>query len=608
MAKDIRNIAIIAHVDHGKTSLVDQLFTQSGTLTNLEPESRLMDRMDQERERGITIAAKNCAIFWNDCKINILDTPGHADFGGEVERALSMVDGAILLVDASEGPLPQTRFVLEKALAQDLDLLLLINKVDRGDARPDEVLQEVYDLIIDLHGDERYLEMPVFYGIGREGKVGTSPDALEDTLNPLFDGIIEHIRAPELKPEEAFSMVVSDLAYSDFVGRLSIGRVLQGTVQAGVQLDHHGIEGTKSFKLTKLQVYEGIQMVEANEVGPGDICIIAGLEHVSIGDSIVTKGSSAIPSSLKVTEPSVFITFYRNNGPFLGKDGKYVQMNKISERLQKECLKNVSLRLERSNEEDAMVLKGRGEFQIAIVIEDMRREGYEFMVGRPQVVYRTIDGVLQEPFEQVSLDVDEEYSGTVTQTLSSRKGIMISMEPNGSGRMRLTFEVPARSLIGYRDSFLTETRGTGIMNAVNIGYRPYQGDLPARKTGSLVCDRQGTAVPYGIFNLEPRGKFFIVPGDDVYAGMVVGEHNREGDLDVNPTRAKQLTNIRAAGKDDNVILTPVKPLELEQAMAFLADDEVLEVTPKTMRIRKRVLDPTERKVAAKRSKKAQASE
>ena len=602
----IRNIAIIAHVDHGKTTLVDAMFKQSGMFRdNQAVDDRIMDSMDLERERGITIAAKNCSVTWQDVKINILDTPGHADFGGEVERALSMVDGAVLLVDASEGPLPQTRFVLSKTLHRGLPVIVVINKVDRQDARPDEVLDEIYDLFIDLDASEDQLDFPVLYAIGRDGTAGEKPDALDSDLKRLFTAILSTIPGPSYNPDAGFKMLVSDLGYSDYLGRLAIGKAVSGHVKAGEQLVRIDESGEpKALRVTRLQAYQGLSMAEAEDATAGDIVVVSGLEDVSIGDTIATPADSEPLPRLTVDEPTVAMRFMSNTSPLAGREGKIVQATKIHERLTKETLSNVSLRVEETQDRDTFMVKGRGEFQLAILIETMRREGFEVCVGRPEVIFRQVDGKKQEPMEKLYVDCAEEFMGVVTEKLSQRKGKMVNLINHGTGRVRIEFSVPSRALIGYRDEFLTDTKGTGIMNSLFAGYDAYRGDFPARRSGSIVADRPGAAVAYALFNLEPRGELFVTPGEAVYEGMIVGEHNRENDIDVNPCKEKKLTNIRAAGKDENVVLSPVRPMTLERAIHFLSEDEVVEVTPESIRLRKAELNAQKRHMVAGKKKKA----
>ncbi|BAH75589.1 translational GTPase TypA [Solidesulfovibrio magneticus] len=594
----LRNIAIIAHVDHGKTTLVDHMFRQSGLFRqNQEVTDRIMDSMDLERERGITIAAKNCAVIWNGVKINIIDTPGHADFGGEVERALSMVDGAVLLVDASEGPLPQTRFVLKKTLDRGLPVIVAVNKIDRKDARVEEVLNEIYDLFIDLDASEEQLEFPVLYAIGREGIAKRELDGEGADLSPLFETILAEIPAPSHDPNEPYRMLVSDLGYSEFLGRLAVGRVVSGTArinQTLVRIDEEG--AVKPLRVTKLQVYEGPKLTETEAAEPGDILVISGVDEVTIGDTITVADAPKALPRINVDEPTVSMRFAINTSPFVGREGKFVQSAKLRERLYKETLRNVAIKVEETEDKDAFTVKGRGEFQMAIIVETMRREGFELSVGRPEVIYKTEGGVRKEPVEHLFIDCDEAFVGVVTEKLSIRKGRMLNLVNHGSGRVRLEFSIPSRGLIGYRDEFLTDTKGTGIMNSIFLGYEEYRGDFPSRFTGSIVCDREGVGVPYALFNLEPRGRLFITPGEPVYEGMIVGEHNRDNDINVNPCKEKKLTNMRASGKDENVILSPVLPMTLERALHFVREDEMVEVTPLSIRLRKSVLPAKDRHV------------
>ncbi len=586
---DVRNIAIIAHVDHGKTTLVDHLFRQAGLFREAQEQvDRVMDSMDLERERGITIAAKNCSVQWQGVKINIIDTPGHADFGGEVERGLSMADGAVLLVDSSEGPLPQTRFVLEKALARQLAIVVVINKIDRKDARVGEVLNEIYDLLIDLDASEEQLEFEPLYAIGREGRCSHDPNNLGDDLSPLLDRIVREVPAPSYDEAMPFQMLVSDLSYSDYLGRLAIGKVANGSARANDSLVCIGTKGARPLRVTRLQAYEGLEIAPVQSAHAGDIIVLAGIEEVQIGDTVChTEAPTALPR-IQVDEPTVYMHFTINRGPYGGKEGKHVQSRVIWERLQKETLMNVAIQVEESQERDSLIVKGRGEFQMAILIESMRREGFEFCVGRPRVAQKRIDGRLHEPIEVLHVDCEEQFMGVVTEKLSLRRGVLTSVRNQG-GRVKLEFTIPSRSLIGYRDMFLTDTKGTGIMNSYFKGYEEYRGDFPTRFTGSIVADRRGRAVPYAIFHLEPRGRMFVKPGDLVYEGMVVGEHNRENDINVNICKEKKLSNMRAAGKDENIIVTKIKPMSLEEAITFIRDDELVEVTPLSIRMRKREL-------------------
>jgi GTP-binding protein len=602
----LRNIAIIAHVDHGKTTLVDAMFKQSGLIrAGQEVDDRIMDTLELERERGITIAAKNCAVSWKGTKINIIDTPGHVDFGGEVERALAMVDGALLLVDASEGPLPQTRFVLKKTLEAGLKVIVVINKIDRQDARPQEVLDEIYDLFIDLDATEEQLEFPLIYAIGREGIAQTGLDQTGEDLKPLFGTILERIPAPAYDPDEPFQMLVADLGYSDYLGRLAIGRVVNGRARSNDSLVCITEQGRQvSLKVSKLQVYEGLKLKETECAEPGDIIVLAGVAEVKIGDTICTHDSPKPLKRIKVEEPTVSMRFAINTSPLAGTEGRYVQGSKVGERLFKETLRNVAIQVEEGGERDSFLVKGRGEFQMAILIETMRREGFEFCVARPEVIYKQKNGERFEPIEHLFVDCNENFLGIVTEKLSSRKGQMINLVNKGSGRVRVEFSIPARALIGYREEFLTDTKGTGIMNCYYSGYDIYRGPFTTRYTGSIVSDRQGQAVAYALFNLEPRGQLFIVPGTAVYEGMIIGEHNRENDINVNPCKEKKLTNVRAAGRDENVVQTPPRVMTLERAIHFIREDEMIEVTPKSLRLRKAVLSAKQRYVNAGAERKA----
>jgi GTP-binding protein len=598
----LRNIAIIAHVDHGKTTLVDAMFKQSGLFREgQDVQDRLMDSMDLERERGITIAAKNCSVVWHDIKINILDTPGHADFGGEVERAISMVEGALLLVDASEGPLPQTRFVLSKALHDNLKIIVVINKIDRQDARPADVLDEIYELFLDLDATEDQLDFPILYANGRAGIAQKELDTPGKDLYVLFETILEEISPPAYSSNEPFQMLVSDLSYSDYLGRLAIGKVINGSVWSRDNLICLGENGhQKNLNVSKLQIYEGPGFRETTHADPGDIVVLSGIDEVFIGDTICTKESPKALDRITIDEPTVSMLFTVNNSPLSGTEGKYVQSSKLLERLQRETLKNVSIKVDDADNQEGFIVKGRGEFQMVILIETMRREGFEFCVGRPKVIFHTVKGKKHEPIEHLFVDCEEPFTGIVTEKLSRRKGRMLTYVNHESGRVRLEFSVPSRALIGYRDEFLTDTKGTGILNSYLSGYELYRGDFPDRFTGSLVSDRAGEAVPYALYNLEPRGVMFVVPGDPVYEGMIVGEHNRENDLNVNACKTKKLTNIRASGKDDAVVLISVLPLTLERAIQFIRDDELVEVTPKSIRLRKKSLSAQRRKMEEKR--------
>jgi GTP-binding protein len=592
----IRNIAIIAHVDHGKTTLVDAMLRHSGLFRdNQKVDERVMDNMDLERERGITIAAKNCSVAWKGVKINIIDTPGHADFGGEVERALSMADGALLLVDASEGPLPQTRFVLEKTLAAGLTVLVVINKIDRQDARPEQVLDKVYDLFIDLDANEAQLDFPYLFAIGRDGIAQATPEGQGRNLHPLLDLIVEAVPAPVFDSQTPFQMLVSDLGYCDYLGRLAIGKVINGQarqkdnlvcIAAGASL--------QPLRVSRLQTYIGLALQEVATAEAGDIIVLSGIEEVHIGDTIATGEKPRALPRIRVDEPTVAMRFTINSSPLAGQEGKLVQSSKIRERLYKETLRNVAIQMDSTENRDVFMVKGRGELQMAILIETMRREGFELTVGRPEVIYKYADGQRLEPIEHLYIDCDETFMGIVTEKLSARKGQMINMVNHGSGRVRLEFSIPSRALIGYRDEFLTDTKGTGIINTYFAGYDSYRGDFPSRFSGSIVSDRQGWAVAYALFNLEPRGQLFIEPGDPVYEGMIFGEHNRASDINANPCKEKKLTNMRAAGRDENVILSPIKPMTLERAIHFIRADEMVEVTPRSIRLRKTVLSAQQR--------------
>lgn len=600
----IRNTAIIAHVDHGKTTLVDAMFRQSGLFRKGQfVNERVMDSLDLERERGITIAAKNCAVDWKGIKINIVDTPGHADFGGEVERALSMTDGAILLVDASEGPLPQTRFVLEKALRAGLKIVVVVNKIDRKDARPNEVVNEVYDLFIDLDASDEQQDFPLIYAIGRDGIAQLELKEKGSNLSPLFDMIVDRIPAPAYDEEEPFRMLVSDLGYSDYLGRLAVGKIASGTVRFNDKLVCVRSETRHiPLKITKLQVYDGMRYRESKAVEAGEIAVLSGIGDVLIGDTICNRETPKALPRIHVDEPTVSMLFAPNTSPLAGREGKFVQSGKIRERLFKETLNNVAIAVEEVPNSDSFTVKGRGEFQMAILIETMRREGFELCVGRPQVICKFQDGRKLEPIERTVVDCNENFIGIVSEKLSARKGKMVNLANHGKGRVRMEFSVPSRALIGYRDEFLTDTKGTGVMNSYILGYEPYRGDFSSRFTGSIVADRKGAAVAYAIFNLEARGRLFIVPGDPVYEGMIVGESGKGLDIDVNPCKEKRLTNVRAAGKDDAVVLTPVKSMTLEKAINFIGEDEAVEVTPSSIRLRKRVLSARKRQQLNSRKK------
>jgi GTP-binding protein len=589
--EDIRNIAIIAHVDHGKTTLVDQLLWQSGVFReNQEVMERVMDSNDLEREKGITILAKNTAVRFGRIKINIVDTPGHADFGGEVERTLKMVDGVMLLVDASEGPLPQTRFVLKKALELGLPPIVVINKIDRKDARPGEVLDEIYDLFIDLDAHEDQLDFPVLYTIARAGICRLTPDGEDHRLQPLFEEIVRTIPAPRYDRQTPLQMLVLNLDYSDFVGRLAIARIMNGTVRARQDVALARLDGSLiKTRVTKLYAFEGLERVEVEEAGPGDIVALAGFEEVSIGETITDPLDPHPLPRVTVDEPTVGMVFSVNNSPFAGQEGKYVTSRNLKERLEREILTNVSIRIETGETPDSFQVSGRGELQMAILIEMMRREGYELLVSRPEVITRSVDGVRNEPMERLVIDCPEDYVGVVTQKIGTRKGRMTNMVNHGTGRVRLEFRIPSRGLIGFRSQFLTDTRGTGLLNHLFDGYEPWQGEIPHRTTGALVADRAGKVTAYAIEHVQDRGEIFVEPGERVYEGMVVGENAREEDIDVNMVREKKLTNMRASTSEESIHLLPVHRLSLEQALEWIREDELLEVTPQSLRTRKRVL-------------------
>jgi GTP-binding protein len=592
----IRNIAIIAHVDHGKTTLVDYLIKQAGTFReNEHVAERLMDSMDLEKERGITIAAKNASFQYKDYKINIVDTPGHSDFGGEVERVLNMVDGAILLVDASEGPLPQTRFVLKKALEQNIKVMVCINKIDRSDARIQEVHNEIFDLFIDLEATEEQADFTTIYAIAREGMATMDPNVKTKDLTCMYDKIIELVPAPKVDRTAPLQILVSNISYSTFVGRLAIGRVRAGQIKVGDDVVCTMESGNKKMKVSALFQYHVNQPVQVQEIGAGDIAIVAGLEDFSIGDTITSATQPTPLPRIRVEEPTVGAIFSVNNGPFAGLDGKKVTSRQILERLEKELLHNVAIRMERTDSNESFKVIGRGELQLGVLVEQMRREGFELCVSKPQVIFKKTDGKLLEPFEMATIDIEDSYVGVVTEKMGIRKGVMTNMKTNGSGRTRLEFRVPARGLIGYRSEFLTDTRGTGLLNTQYDGYDDYRGDITARENGSMISDRKGVAVAYALWGLQERGRMFVHPQTEVYEGMVVGEHAKENDLVVNACREKKLTNVRASGSDEAIRLVPVKLMTLEQAMEWISDDELIEVTPSHIRIRCRELDPHKRK-------------
>ena len=585
---NIRNIAIIAHVDHGKTTLVDGLLKQSGTFSDHEVlEERVMDSGDLEKERGITITSKNTAILYKDIKINIVDTPGHADFGGEVERSLNLVDGVLLLVDSSEGPLPQTRFVLKKALEKNLPVILVINKIDKVDARIVEVVQEAYDLFIDLDANDEQIEFPIIY---TNAKDGVAVDNLEDTptdLTPLFNLIINYFDGPETSDEGVTQFLITNLFYDDYVGQVAVGRLDQGTLEINERYSLCTEEGIKNnLKLSALYTFKGLEKESVESLESGDIIAVAGIDDINIGDTLSDNIEPIALPRISIDQPTVSIFFHVNNSPFAGREGKFVTSRNLIERLEKEILNNVSLQVSRTDKTDVFEVKGRGELQMAVLIETMRREGFEFMVSRPEVITSEIDGKTHEPVENVFIDVPEEYVGNVTKNLSSRKGKMTSLMNNGFGRATLEFEIPSRGLIGFRNQFLTETRGAGIMNTLFDSYKPWFGDIPQRSTGVLVADRDGKVTTYASLAMADRGILFVTPGTMVYKGMIIGERNNEGDLVVNITKEKKLTNHRASGSDDTVPLRPPQLMSLDQSLEFISDDEFVEVTPETIRLRK----------------------
>jgi GTP-binding protein len=592
----IRNIAIIAHVDHGKTTLVDAMLRQAGTYRSNETIiERVMDSNELEKERGITILAKNTAIHYKDTKINIVDTPGHADFGGEVERALKMVDGVMLLVDASEGPLPQTRYVLSKALEAKLPPILVINKIDRPDARAQEVLNEVYDLFIDLDAEEDQLDFPVLYTNAKQGTASLSLDTPGTDLQSLFETILTSLKPAPGDASGPLQIQVTNLDYSDYLGRLGIARVFNGTLKTGDEINISKRDGSlQKTKITKLFTFEGLKRIDITQTVVGDIVAIAGVTGITIGETIVDLENPKPLPPIIIDEPTIAMQFSVNNSPTAGREGQYVTSRNLRERLDKELLTNVSIRVEDTGSPDSFKVLGRGELQLAILIEMMRREGYELMVGRPEIVTRVVDGRTMEPVEHLTIDIPENFVGTVIERLGPRKGEMVKMTNHGSGRVRMEFRVPSRGLIGLRSEMLTETRGTIVMNALFDGYIQYQGEIPQRPTGALIADRAGTTTAYALDGLQDRGVLLVNPGIEVYEGMVVGEHSRDNDLDVNAVREKKLTNMRASSADEAIRLVPVKALNLEQAIEFIAEDELVEVTPKSLRLRKKILQANRR--------------
>ncbi len=588
---NVRNVAIIAHVDHGKTTLVDGMLKQSGTFRDNERVvERVMDSLDLERERGITIMAKNTAVFYRGIKINIVDTPGHSDFGGEVERVLKMVDGVMLLVDASEGPLPQTRFVLRKALEQNLPAIVVVNKIDRADARPQEVVNEIYDLFIDLDATEAQIAFPILYAISRDGIARRSLEDASQDLRPLFDQIVETIPAPVPRHQTKLQVLVTTLDYSDYVGRIAIGRVFSGKVTVGDPVSVCKLDGTiQKTRITQLYTFEGLKQKPVTEAEAGDIVALAGIEGIFIGETVADAEDPLPLPAIHVDEPTISMIFSVNTAPFSGRDGRYVTSRQLRARLDKEVLGNVAIRVDETDGMDSFKVSGRGELQLAILIEMMRREGYEVQVSKPEVITRSVDGRKLEPIEMVVVDCPELFIGVVTEALGRRKGHMTRMVNHGGGRVRLEFEVPSRGLIGFRSEFLTDTKGTGLLNTMFLRWGEWVGEITNRLTGALVADRPGAATGYALYNLQERGELFIRPGTEVYEGMVIGENARSVDLDVNVVKEKKLTNMRASTSDEAIRLVPYRELSLEQALEFINDDELVEVTPKSIRLRKRIL-------------------
>jgi len=605
MRKDnIRNIAIIAHVDHGKTTLVDAMLHQSGVFhEHQHVEERVMDSLDLEKERGITITAKNTAILYNDIKINIVDTPGHADFGGEVERSLNMVDGVLLLVDASEGPLPQTRFVVQKALEKKLPIILVINKIDRPDARPNEVIDEVYDLFIELDANEEQIEFPIIY---TNAKIGAAHKEIDDSSNkliPLFDQIVSSIPGPEVGDGSITQFLITNLDYDNYVGRLAIGRMMSGELESNRSYALCGEDNSVSrIKISVLYTYSGLQKIQVEKVEAGDIIAIAGEENVLIGDTISSIENPVPLERIKVDEPTISMVFYVNSGPFAGKEGKFLTSRQIRERLDREKLGNVAIQVKDTDRADAFEVAGRGELQMAVLIETMRREGYEFMVSKPTVITKEENGRVTEPVERMFIDVPEQYVGVITENVAKRKGRMVNLRNNGNGRVDIEFVATSRGLIGFRSQFLIDTKGSGVMNTLFEGYEPWYGPIPQRSTGALVSDRSGKITTYASLAMVDRGELFVEVGTQVYAGMMIGERNRSGDLTVNITKEKKLTNMRSSTSEATVVLRPPRPLSLDQAIEFIAEDEFVEITPKSMRLRKMELDAGKRATLQKRAK------
>ena len=610
MNSSIRNVAIIAHVDHGKTTLVDAMLRQSGIFRQGEPVvERVMDSNELERERGITILAKNTAITYQGTRINIVDTPGHSDFGGEVERALKLVDGVLLLVDASEGPLPQTRYVLRKALEAKLPPIVVINKIDRSDARPQEVVNEVYDLFIDLDAGEDQLDFPILYTIARLGIARTTLDDSSENLQPLFEAILKTIPPPAGDPDGALQLLVANLDYSEYHGRLALGRIFSGTLRRGDEVAIAKLDGSlQPTRIVKLYGFEGLDRTDLETAGVGDIVAIAGVEGITIGETVTSLESPAPLPHIPIDEPTISMVFTLNTSPFSGREGAYVTSRHLRERLDKELLTNVSIRVEEIQNADSFKVMGRGELQLAILIEMMRREGYELAVGKPEIVTRSVDGRLQEPLEQLIIDVPQEFVGVLMQEIGMRKGVNHKIVSHGageagSGRVRLEFTIPSRGLIGLRGEILKATRGTAVMNTLFEGYTDWQGDIPSRLTGSLIADRSGRTTAYALWNLQERGELFLGPGVDVYEGMIIGQNARWDDMDVNAVKEKKLTNMRASVADEAIRLIPFRPLTLEEAIEFIAEDEYVEVTPQSIRLRKKILEYNQRPKKYRKSEK-----
>jgi GTP-binding protein len=596
LREDIRNIAIIAHVDHGKTTLVDAMLRQSGLFRENETVAdRVMDSMDLERERGITIMAKNASVHYRGVKINIVDTPGHSDFGGEVERVLMMVDGVMLLVDASEGPLPQTRYVLSKALEHDLPAIVVINKIDRQDARPAEVVSEVFDLFIDLDANEEQAGFPVIYTVARDGAAKTDPSDANSDLAPLFDEILRTIPAPVGSPDDVLQLLVANLDYNDYVGRLAIGRIFSGRVAVGDHVSICKLDGSiEKTRISKLFAFEGLKQQPIEGAEAGEIVALAGIEHIYIGETVSAADDPTPLTKITIDEPTISMIFGVNTSPFSGRDGKYVTSRKLRERLDKEALGNVAIRIESTDSMDSFKVSGRGELQLAIIIEMMRREGYELQVSKPEVITRAENGVRLEPIELAVIDCPEIFIGIVTEALGRRRGRMIKMINHGTGRVRMEFEVPSRGLIGFRSEFLTDTKGTGLLNTLFLRWDEWQGSISQRITGALVADRPGSATTYALYNLQERGELFVRPGTDVYEGMIIGENARDVDMDVNVVKEKKLTNMRASTADEAMRLVPFRELSLEQALEFIREDELVEVTPHSTHMRKKILASNQR--------------